>query len=439
MRVRFKNASQAYWNSTSKKTCDGTTSMNFLVAGMYASTTYTMRNDVISGPQIATSSDVTFTTGAASPTLPATTVPIPLKPPTSLNDGLTLFGPLSMFAYAVDPTARLVWYLPDTYVDLVRVAPGGTFTVVYGLNSDLPNSGFTEYDLAGNVIKRTNIDEVNAKLASQLHVPYTITALHHDVRRLPNGNYLMLGQTEVISGVQNAGTSTDILGDVIMVMNNNLDLLWAWNSFDHLDVARRAVLNETCSTGVAGCVVLKAAIANDWTHGNSIAISPDGNIIFSSRHQDFVYKIAYNNGTGDGHVIWRLGKDGDFSWLSSDPYPWQSHQHDAEYEASNVLSLFDNGNTRVAQSGGHSRGQVLQINENSRTVTPWLNADLGVFSQALGSAQRLSNGSYSFDSGFIPGTQSSEVDSTGAIVGQLANNTNTYRTFRLRDLYSAPW
>lgn len=247
----------------------------------------------------------------------------------------------------------------------------------------------------------------------------------------------MLASTEVVSGAQ--GPTTSILGDVILVMNNNLDVLWTWNSFDHLDVTRKAILGETCMTGQGGCVVLKGTTANDWLHGNSVAPTPDGNIVYSARHQDLIYKIEYQNGAGDGHVIWKLGKDGDFTWHSTDPYPWQSHQHDAEYEGtSNTLSLFDNGNTRVASSGGNSRGQVMQIDEVNRAVTLVLNANLGIYSAALGSAQKLSNGNYSFDAG-LGVTQSSEVNKSGAIVGQLANSASTYRTFRLRDLYSAPW
>ena len=62
------------------------------------------------------------------------------------------------------------------------------------------------------------------------------------------------------------------------------------------------------------CVLFNAAKANDWTHGNSVSLTYDGNLIYSARHQDLVYKIAYANGAGDGHVIWKLGKDGDFAW-----------------------------------------------------------------------------------------------------------------------------
>ena len=305
---------------------------------------------------------------------------------------------------------------------------------LYGFTKDLANSGFVEIDLAGNTIRRTNIERMNEQLAAADRNP--VTAFHHEVRRLANGNYMVLAMTERMNNIQ--GPNLDIAGDMILVLDSNLQLLWAWDSFDHLDVSRKAVLGEVCSNGPAACVLFNSNQANDWTHGNSASLTPDGNIIYSARHQDLVYKIAYNNGSGDGHVIWRLGKDGDFKWNSNDSWPWQSHQHDAEYESANLVSLYDNGNTRVQVLGGHSRGQSLLFDEINMTVTPQLNADLGVYSFALGTAQLLINGNYAFNSGILPGnhTEASEIGPSG-MTSLLSAPIVTYRTFRLRDLYSA--
>ena len=234
-----------------------------------------------------------------------------------------------------------------------------------------------------------------------------VTTFHHEVRRLPNGNFLVLAMTERMSAAQ--GPLTDIVGDTILVLDSNLQLLWAWDSFDHLDVSRAAVLGETCNVGPGQCVLLNASTANDWLHGNSVSLAPDGNLIYSARHQDLVYKIAYQNGTGDGHVIWRLGKDGDFTWNSSDPWPWFSHQHDAQYEDATTLSIFDNGNTRVEAIPGNSRGQGLILDETNRTVNFAMNADLGEYSFALGSAQRLLNGNYVFGDGWVGGAPVTQV------------------------------
>ncbi len=54
--------------------------------------------------------------------------------------------------------------------------------------------------------------------------------------------------------------------------------------------------------------------ANDWMHTNSVAYSPaDGNVLLSVRNQDWILKIDYRDGTGTGAIVWRLGKEGDFS------------------------------------------------------------------------------------------------------------------------------
>jgi hypothetical protein len=178
-------------------------------------------------------------------------------------------------------------------------------------------------------------------------------------------------------------------------------------------------------------------------HSNSVSYTTDGHFIMSVRHQDWVIKIDYANGAGTGNIIWRLGKDGDFTINSSDPFPWFSHSHDAEYElgGNELLSIYDNGNTRRALNPtANSRGQAYRINEISRTATLELNADLGIYAPAVGAAQRLLNGNYHFTSGFttIPGqSRSHEVNPSGVRIYELDTiNSIDYRSFRMRDMYT---
>jgi hypothetical protein len=117
---------------------------------------------------------------------------------------------------------------------------------------------------------------------------------------------------------------------------------WYWRSFDHLDVNRAAVLGETCTNGQEGCppVFLTTGIAQDWLHANALYYTlSDGSLLFSMRHQDWIDKIDYGNGSGSGNVVWRLGKDGDFAINSSDPYPWFSHQHDPGFVQDGTTTL----------------------------------------------------------------------------------------------------
>src|SRR4029077_4900942 len=118
--------------------------------------------------------------------------------------------------------------------------------------------------------------------------------------------------------------------------------------FDYLDVNRGPTLGETVQPGVVGpASAVPRLPAVDWLHDNAVSLSPgDGNLILSIRHQDWVIKIDYRNGAGDGHVVWRLGQGGDFAVNSADSNPWFSHQHNAHYLDDHTLILLDNGNTR---------------------------------------------------------------------------------------------
>jgi hypothetical protein len=78
------------------------------------------------------------------------------------------------------------------------------------------------------------------------------------------------------------------------------------------------------------------------------------------------------------------------------------------------------------------------------TATPVLNADLGAYSGALGAAQRLSNGNYSFTLGTNgpvppppkPPSQTIEVSPTGIKSYDLEASTPEYRSYRMRTLYA---
>ena len=190
---------------------------------------------------------------------------------------------------------------------------------------------------------------------------------HHAVERLPNGHTAIIGS--VSKTVDINGLPTPYVGDSVIILDENFQVVWYWSAFDHLDVNRGPILGEKFDEAV------------NWTHTNAINLTPDGNILLSMRNQDWVIKIAYEDGVGDGHVIWRLGTDGDFTVDSPDGYPWFSHQHDARYINDTTIVLFDNGNTRkVADPSANSRGQVWVLDETTMTAELVLNADMGNYS-----------------------------------------------------------
>jgi Arylsulfotransferase (ASST) len=259
---------------------------------------------------------------------------------------------------------------------------------------------------------------------------------------LPDGSLVVLAYPERTVNIN--GVPTNYIGELLVVLDQDFQVKWAWDAFDHLDVNRGPVLGEVTQPGSKGpTTVVPVLPAVDWLHVNAVSLSPtDGNLILSIRHQDWVIKIDYRNGGGDGHVVWRLGQGGDFTVNSTDPNPWFSHQHNAHFVDDSTMVLFDNGNTRRASDpNAHSRGQVWTLDEQTMTATLVVNADLGSYSGALGAAERLSNGNYSFTLGAngpeppIPPAHTVEVTADGTKVYDLMVNKPEYRSYRMRTLY----
>ncbi len=450
MHVRFRPANgppDAPWTSTNSLPCVRGESRNFIVAGMLADTTYEMvhrsgRDDDASVVPLL------FTTGTPPATLsiPAFTVRQAPGPGAEPRRSL-LYHNLgarpatnAVNLLATDLSARLEWYYDPLASGLVAIgnpgsAPLPAGTVMLGGRDSHRTLGLNvmrEIDLAGNPLRETNIDAVNAQLKARGRE--IIYGFHHEFLRLPNGNIVTLGWTQRTVAV--AGTPTQYAGDLLMVLDQDLQVVWTWDAFDHLDVNRAPILGEPCT----GPCPIPGAV--DWLHDNAVSWSPaDGNLLVSVRHQDWVIKIDYARGTGDGHLIWRLGQGGDFSVVSSDPSPWFSHQHHSHYLDDSTVLLFDNGNTRRASDpGAHSRGQVWKLDEDAMTATLEFNVDLGNYSPELGAAQQMPNGNYVFDSG----SQGPNPNQFGQSIEVLPDGTKTYvqevaardyRSFRMSSLY----
>jgi arylsulfate sulfotransferase len=450
MRVQFQS-SDGITQTTPYKQCIAGKTMNFYLGGMRAGTQYTVQHTLDTGSAINAGPALTITTmGGTSTDPPAFTVLSgPAPQPTSVPNPILLQSIIGSPSLATDLNGNVIWQAPSDIEILTRALPGGTFL---GIGQDQGNDPsvwfFREFDMAGITIAETNAARVNEQLGPMGIQP--ISGFHHEARKLPDGTFLVLADSErILTDVQGPGP-VDVIGDTILVLNPDLQVLWAWDTFDHLDPHRMATLNEVCiaPAGLTCAPFFLSGTANDWLHGNALQLTPDGNILYSMRHQDLVIKIDYSNGSGTGNILWRLGNGGDFQITSSDPNPWFSHQHDPNFESNNTtLLLFDNGNVRQASDpNAHSRGQVLQIDEQNRAANVILNADTGVYSQAVGTAEQLPAGNYHFDAGYIytvdsdgnasVSARSLQVDSSGQIGYEAQIAAAEYRAFRMRDLYT---
>ena len=435
-------------------------SANFLVAGMYPSTAYLMHWEEYNGASLVnTGADLPFTTGAlpASFVAPTFTVNVP---PTAHDTAypVVLWQFLTSGGTATDLAGNVIWYSPSPPF-MTRMEPGGNF---YSYGIDFNGTGtLTQYDLAGNAVVQTNVGILNEQLAAQGY-PLIDGFNSHEARHLPNGDIVLLGRRDVVSTSAQGGTPAnpvDIIGDMVLVLDHNLQLVWAWDSFAHEDINRAATLDDQESPFNPDFTT-----ANDWLHTNFAQGTADGNIILSQRSQDWVIKINYANGAGDGSVIWHMGAGDDFTLLnpptgascgSPNVFPWFTHQHDTAFQfeenasdgGGTIMTVFDDGNTRAAEcpASQNSRGMVLFVDEAARQVYMETAGDLGAYSLALGSGQLLApadgNLYASYDNGFLspasPKAQSTEIDLAGQIVYQLqANSANSYRAYRMPNLYA---
>ena len=404
------------WQDTSPQPVVPGESTNFIVAGMLPDTTYLMRDVLSDG---TASAPLAFTTGSLPSyvTFPTFTVPGPPAPGTDLSQNMILHMGVWSTAAQVDTVAtdlngNIDWYFDQVANNFpsyaVNMVPGGTVllqggTVLGGADA----TGLREVDLAGDLVRQTNVNAVNAELTAM--GVNNITYFTHDAVRLPNGDTAVLALDQKVIDVN--GTPTTYLGDEVLVLDKNFQVSWAWDAFDWLSTSRLPTLGEG---------------PGDWLHANSVNWSPeDDDLIVSLRAQDWVLKIDYDNGSGDGHIVWTLGADGSFTVIAppGTQSPWFSHQHDATYINDTTIILFDDGNGRAATNpDAYSRGQEWVLNEQNMTATLVVNADLGNYSAALGSAQMLPNGNLDFNSGFL-GTA---PDNFGDSIEILPDGTITY-------------
>jgi hypothetical protein len=421
---------------------------------MLPNSTYQMRHVFSDG----TGSDpVPFMTGALPTTLtfPTYSAIVPLGPESDLSQDMIFHISARQPGLVPNPLAtdlqgRVMWYYDPTDAGLTYTFPiqslvsGGTVLLV-GIDSHtaLPTSRnvLREVDLAGNPIRETNLAAINSQLAA-LGDTDVVHSFTNDVQRLPDGRTAAIGMTQRTLDVN--GTPTKYNGMTIVVLDADFRVAWAWNSFDHMDVNRPPVLGEIVQPSTTGPSTAVPSLPSvDWLHINAVSWSPaDGNLVLSVRHQDWVVKIDYANGAGDGHVVWRLGRDGDFTLNGASPDAWFSHQHNAHFIDDTTMVLLDNGNTRRASDpAANSRGQVWTIDEQTMTATLVLNADLGTYAGAVGAAQRLSNGNYAFTLGINgpepprPPAHLIEVTPDGTRVLDLQVNRTEYRSYRMRTLY----
>jgi len=425
-----------------------------LVAGMRASTTYHMRA-LAQCPGDSTpiaGADTTFTTGPL-PTLPFPTLtvtrpnPVPSSPE---NPGIEMINitTASVPAFFTDRDANPIWYYDmgaGNFAVPFKLLPNGHILL------DVTDVILREIDLAGNTIREMDIATLDQKMQAA-GFDFAPANYHHDFLPLANGHVIVLTNfTQPVSNPTGYSGVIQVLGDGLIDLDENWNPVWAWNSFDYLNPDRH--LNGL----------------PDWTHSNALVYSPqDGDLFLSMRHQSWVLKIDYNNGTGTGDVLWHLGYQGDFalennSVPTDDPSLWFSFQHFPslinQTGSQTMFALWDNGDNRVLDSSGdlcgvapsfvpcYSRAAVINVDDSAMVANLSWADSLSYFGVWGGSINQLDNGNVEFDLNApllspVP-NEASQVEevtqtSTPQVVWQMdvAPYTSTaYRAYRVPSLY----
>ena len=212
VKVQF-GTTTSYGRSTSSVSATGAGSVNVLVAGMLASTTYHMQAVFTSSTgDVTKDEDRTFTTGPVpskfSATFKATTAPGQTpQPGIELVNGVSspgLPGPV-----ATDLSGNVIWTYPNEdnengqSAQAVRLLDNGHMVLLVGQNSSvlLSNtagidaaSELREIDLAGTAIRSLSIGALNTALA-KAGFGVVGGGFSHEVLPLSNGHFLTLVTT----------------------------------------------------------------------------------------------------------------------------------------------------------------------------------------------------------------------------------------------------
>jgi len=276
--------------------------------------------------------------------------------------GYTLFcGGMPPTAYLIDMHGRIchTWQhergiqyatlLPNGHL-LCRATSLPEVQGVRGLNGQSPC--VYELDPAGNVVWEFADDW-----------------LHHDQHRLDNGNTLLLAwrripkeiTQQIAGGVPQPDDPEEMLGDIILEVDPQGEVVREWQSWQHLDPVEDAI-----------CRIDHRL---EWTHANSINVTPEGHWLVSLRRINTVAAINPESGA----FVWKWGQD------------TLAHQHDAQILPNGHLLVFDNG---VHRYGEAEFSRVVEVDLERKEIV-WRyqsNPPFHFYSFMAGSAERQPNG-----------------------------------------------
>jgi hypothetical protein len=166
----------------------------------------------------------------------------------------------------------------------------------------------------------------------------------------------------------------------------------------------------------------------NWTHGNSLDLMPDGNLVVSFRNLSEITKID----TETGAVMWHLGGRANAFTFAGAPPTGFVGQHSVRANAPNAIALLDN-----LGDATQSRGERYEIDEPSMTarLVGSYGSVPGVTTQIGGSVQDLPNGHTLVSFGTAGRVE--EYDAGGRVVWRIERGADyVFHAQRIRSLYA---
>lgn len=175
-----------------------------------------------------------------------------------------------------------------------RLTPDGTIVVCLRCSKPHPRRpGYDEYHMGGASGLLMELDW-DSNTVFEHFDPY----MHHDFRKLPNGNFIYIGWDAVppelarkVRGGQKGTEHKDgtMFGDFFREIDPLGNTVWEWHGIEHLDP----------DIDIIGAIHPR----EEWTHCNDVDVMPDCNIMSSARHTDCAFIVDRQS----GEVIWRWG------------------------------------------------------------------------------------------------------------------------------------
>jgi Arylsulfotransferase (ASST) len=240
----------------------------------------------------------------------------------------------------------------------------------------------------------------------------------HELVLTDQGTALMTAYHPVAADLSSVGGPKDgyLLGAVAMEVDvATKKLLHHWESVDHVKV------DETYQELPKGQGTEKTPF--DYFHINSISLTPDGELLISSRNTWTLYKV----GRASGEVIWRLnGKKSDFEMGAGSHFYWQHH---SRYPGATTISLFDDGATPAEEP--QSRAIILTVDEVKKTATLEKSFvhPARLLAPNQGSVQLMPDGGAWVGWGARPYFSRFSADGDLLIDGRFPTNVQSYRAF----------